>query len=122
MPRRKTEKKNAESLEDRIMRHVTLIPESTCWHWTSALLPKGYALVYYDGKTRIAHRESYKIFVGEIPLGFEIDHICRNRGCVNPKHLEAVTHKENMHRGESANRKRRIAPADTPTHQKIRTT
>lgn len=106
MPKRKAEKKPAESLEDRIMRHVTLITESTCWYWTSALLPTGYSIVYYKGKSRIAHRDSYKIFVGEIPFGFEIDHLCRNRGCVNPKHLEAVSHKENMRRGESANRKK----------------
>lgn len=49
-----------------------------------------------------AHRLSYELFVGPIPDGYELDHLCRNRGCVNPAHLEAVTHRVNVLRGLAA--------------------
>ena len=48
-----------------------------------------------------AHRVSYKIFVGEIPKGKELDHLCRNPACVNPRHMEAVSHRENLRRSPS---------------------
>jgi hypothetical protein len=54
-----------------------------------------------DGKwrPRLAHRIAYELFIGPIPNGLHIDHLCRNRGCVNPVHLEPVTQQENMLRG-----------------------
>lgn len=48
-----------------------------------------------------AHRVAYELFVAEIPEGFDLDHLCRNRGCVNPDHLEPVTRRENLLRGET---------------------
>ena len=71
-----------------------------CWEWQAATSPKGYGMFYYDGRpSGRAHRFSYEHFVGKIPNGYTIDHLCRNRRCVNPKHLEAVTNKENVLRG-----------------------
>lgn len=69
-----------------------------CWPWTSATQPNGYGYFMCDGD-RYAHRLAYTLAVGPIPAGLQIDHLCRNRGCVNPAHLEPVTPRENVIRG-----------------------
>lgn len=73
-----------------------------CWLWQGDLSKTGYGHCYADGETR-AHRVSYKHWNGSIPVGFELDHLCRNHNCVNPAHLEAVTHKVNMERSNAHN-------------------
>ena len=75
------------------------VTEDGCWIWTTSLNPDGYGRVWFDGKTRSPHRVVYELLVGPIPAGLELDHLCRNRPCVNPAHLEPVTHGENMRRG-----------------------
>lgn len=70
-----------------------------CWHWTGAKNLKGYGHVWFRGRCWQAHRASHETFIGEIPDGLTIDHLCRNTSCVNPAHLEAVTNLENLQRG-----------------------
>jgi hypothetical protein len=69
-----------------------------CWLWTGYVESNGYGRVPFDGRSRWAHRVVYQLLVGEIPQGLELDHLCRNPRCVNPSHLEPVTHAENMRR------------------------
>lgn len=71
-----------------------------CWEWESNKQKLGYGLFKLEKSNVLAHRFSYELFKGKIPEGLTIDHLCRNRGCVNPGHLECVTHKENVLRGE----------------------
>lgn len=59
----------------------------------------GYGLVRVAGKLRLAHRYAYEQQVGPIPTGMDLDHLCRNRQCMNPEHLEPVTRKVNLQRG-----------------------
>ena len=69
---------------------------SGCWLWTGATNNNGYGQIRVDGQARYVHRLAYETFVGPIPEGFQIDHVCRNRRCVHPAHLEAVTQRENL--------------------------
>lgn len=79
--------------------------EGDCWLWTGPLNQDGYGR-FWDGKrVRRTHKWAYEYLVGAVPLGFELDHLCRVTACVNPDHLEPVTHAENMRRGIAGFRK-----------------
>jgi len=73
-----------------------------CLHFTGAVMPNGYGYIGRGGKyggSTYAHRVAWEAVHGPIPKGMEIDHLCRNRACCNPAHLELVTHRENVARG-----------------------
>jgi hypothetical protein len=76
-------------------------PNSGCWLWIGTEAPGGYGFINLRGRRMTAQRGSYLMFKGAIPDGLEIDHLCRNPGCVNPDHLEAVTHQENCRRRDA---------------------
>lgn len=71
-----------------------------CWVWTAAKSTGGYGRVYWQGRLLQAHRVAYELEREPIPEGLEIDHLCRNRACVNPQHMEPVTTRTNLLRGE----------------------
>lgn len=73
----------------------------TCWIWRGSIGSGGYGRVTRSRKRLSAHRVAYELIKGPIPEGLVIDHLCRVRSCVNPDHLEAVTHGENIRRGET---------------------
>lgn len=79
--------------------HVWSSDFDFCWPWIGGT--ERYGRFTLHGRTYYAHRFSYEFYVGEIPEGLEVDHLCRNTRCVNPAHLEPVTHHENLMRGES---------------------
>lgn len=73
----------------------------TCWTFTGAASPTGYGFIRHEGRNLYVHRVVYEAMVTEIPEGLQLDHLCRNRSCVNPAHLEPVTPRINTLRGKS---------------------
>ena len=74
-------------------------PKTGCWLWTASCFRDGYAQFKFQGRNRLAHVLAYELHRGPVPEGLELDHTCRVRHCVNPWHLEPVTHQENVLRG-----------------------
>lgn len=82
----------------RILSGFVEAADTGCWEWQRSLFPNGYGYIKHDGRGRGAHRVAYEVLVGPIPEGLELDHLCRNRRCVNPEHLEPVTKAVNQQR------------------------
>jgi hypothetical protein len=79
------------------------VDDRGCWLWCGAIDRYGYGVVRLGPETAGAHRATYELLIGPIPDGLQIDHLCRVRRCVNPQHLETVTQRENLHRGDTVN-------------------
>ena len=86
------------SFEKRVMRRVK-IDENGCWNWLGGKVKGGYGQIGIGGKTMVAHRYAYTVKIGPVPRHLDLDHLCRNRACVNPSHLEPVTRQVNLLRG-----------------------
>lgn len=77
------------------------VDKGECWIWTGARFRQGYGRFKHWGRDTVAHRFSYEWEVGAVPEGLELDHLCKNKGCVRPSHLEAVTASVNQRRTNS---------------------
>lgn len=92
-------------LMQRLIRHCVIDLDTGCWNWSAAIGNHGYGVIRLreNGKSRaaLAHRVSYEKFIGPFPAGKFSDHLCRNRRCINPYHIEPVTNAENTRRGEA---------------------
>jgi hypothetical protein len=87
------------TLTERLWQKIRRTPDG-CWEWTGAMSrATGYGKATMNGRSDGAHRIMYELIVGPIPTGLDLDHLCRNRICVNPAHLEPVTRSENVRRG-----------------------
>lgn len=85
---------------ERLLARLQVQP-SGCIVFIGSISPYGYGQLKIGGRSHPAHRAAYEAFVGPIPDGLTIDHLCRNRACCNPEHLEPVTRVENVLRGMS---------------------
>jgi HNH endonuclease len=83
---------------ERFFKHIA-IEQNGCWLWQRAKDWDGYGLFKIYPRMLRAHRWAYEEFIGPIADGLQIDHLCRNKSCVNPDHLEVVTPLENTQRG-----------------------
>jgi hypothetical protein len=84
---------------DRVMARVDQTGD--CWIWTGPLRRDGAGQIEINGRKHLAYRLTYELLVGPIPEGLVLDHLCRNRACVRPEHLEPVTFNENVRRGRA---------------------
>ena len=96
-----------KSAQDRFFDSIAYEPNCGCWLWLGQMQGRGYGQFQVTASKKLggrqlvlAHRFSYELAKGQIPIGKEIDHLCHVRLCVNPEHLEAVTHTENLYRSK----------------------
>lgn len=90
------------------------VAQNGCWEWIGAQTNRGYGTAWvpnHNPQRASVHRLTYEIFVGPIPDSLELDHLCRNKACANPLHVEAVTHQVNCLRGDMSGWKATHCPA-----------
>ena len=106
-----------DHLPQRIHEKIAVVGD--CWIWRGCNSGNGYGKISVQGRMKMAHRHVYEVLVGPVPEGMVLDHLCRNRACVNPNHMEPVTIQVNTHRGEAKLfAKRRFASDDYDEHAK----
>lgn len=93
---------NVEAVRTYVRQRIEIAP-SGCWLWRGPKLNGGYGAAHVAGLKTTAHRVAFMAWVGPVPRGLELDHVCKNILCVRPDHLEAVTHLENVRRSAKAN-------------------
>lgn len=86
-----------KAIADRLMP----LPWTGCWVWLGPFNRNGYGRAWFEGAREMVHRLVYRLLVGPIPDGLVLDHLCRERCCANPAHMEPVTVRENTLRGEA---------------------
>ncbi len=100
MPNQHT--KHPIPVEERFWAKVDKRGPEGCWLWLGRKESKGYGQFECKGIFNVAHRFAYELLLGPIPEGLTLDHLCRNRACVNPDHLEPTLHRDNVLRGVNA--------------------
>lgn len=88
---------------DYLLARSAVLPDvdGGCWEWVGAKTRSGYGTFKAHGTQYYTHREAYKATGRRIAEGFQIDHLCQNKSCCNPAHLEAVSHEENTRRAKN---------------------
>jgi hypothetical protein len=95
-------KEIAENRLARMESRITRDLATGCWNWDRIGTPGGYGIIGIRGRRTVAHRGVWELLRGPVPEGMDLDHLCRNRLCVNPDHLEVVTRSTNLRRGFEA--------------------
>jgi hypothetical protein len=90
-----------KTVDGRLAARTIRDDQSGCWEWQGATKRGGYGHMSVDGRMQLVHRLAWEVVAGPIEPGLEIDHLCRNRQCLNPAHLEPVTKEENVRRGST---------------------
>jgi hypothetical protein len=87
-------------LKDKMLKRMEskITKTDYCWIWNRHVKTNGYAQILFNGREIMAHRVMYMLLIGEIPQDMQIDHLCRNKRCMNPNHMDVVTQQENMRR------------------------
>lgn len=105
---------NDDFITTRFLPKFRINTSTGCWEWTAALDAYGYGVIRVGTRCVKAHRLSYEVFKGSIRDNLPLDHLCRNRKCINPKHLEPVSLGKNIARGDNFQRSKTHCPQGHP--------
>jgi hypothetical protein len=93
------EELHSSTVAERLWPRFELKPDTGCWMWQGADNGKGYGQIWMNGRMRRVHRIAYLLTFGPLPADKQIDHLCRERACLNPEHMQVVSNRENVARG-----------------------